>query len=57
MAPEGRTRPLDRAVAALAARQHGVVAWAQLARLGMSRDELRTRVAAPAYSAIAPTFQ
>jgi hypothetical protein len=46
MAPEGRTRRLDRAVAALAARQHGVVAWAQLAKLGMSRDELRTRVAA-----------
>jgi very-short-patch-repair endonuclease len=46
MAAEGRTRRLDRAVAALAARQHGVVAWAQLARLGMSRDEVRTRVAA-----------
>jgi hypothetical protein len=46
MAPEGRTRRLDRAVAALAVRQHGVVAWAQLARLGMTRDELRTRVAA-----------
>jgi Transcriptional regulator, AbiEi antitoxin len=46
MAAEGRTRRLDRAVAALAERQHGVVAWVQLATLGMSRDELRTRVAA-----------
>jgi Transcriptional regulator, AbiEi antitoxin len=46
MAAESRTRRLDRAVAALAERRHGVVAWVQLARLGMSRDELRTRVAA-----------
>jgi hypothetical protein len=46
MAAEGRTRRLDRAVAALAARQHGVVAWAQLAKLGMSRNELHTRVVA-----------
>jgi hypothetical protein len=46
MAAEGRTRRLDLAVAALAERQHGVVAWAQLVGLGMSRDELRTRVAA-----------
>ena len=46
MAPEGRTRRLDRAVAALAARHHGVVALAQLAGLGMTPDELRTRVAA-----------
>jgi hypothetical protein len=46
MAREGRTRRLDRAVAAFAAGQHGVVAWPQLARLGMSRDGLRTRVAA-----------
>jgi Transcriptional regulator, AbiEi antitoxin len=46
MAAEGRTRRLDLAVAALAERQHGVAAWAQLVGLGMSRDELRTRVAA-----------
>jgi Transcriptional regulator, AbiEi antitoxin len=46
MAAEGRTRRLDVAVAALAERQHGVVAWAQLVGLGMGRDELRTRVAA-----------
>jgi predicted transcriptional regulator of viral defense system len=45
MAAEGRTRRLDLAVAALAERQHGVVAWVQLARLGMSRNELCTRVA------------
>jgi hypothetical protein len=46
MAAEGRTRRLDLAVAALAERQDGVVAWAQVLGLGMSRDELRTRVAA-----------
>jgi hypothetical protein len=46
MAAEGRTRRLDLAVAALAERQHGVAGWAQLVGLGMSRDELRTRVAA-----------
>jgi hypothetical protein len=46
MAAEGRTRELDLAVAALAERQHGVVAWAQLVRLGMSRHRLGTRVAA-----------
>ena len=46
MAREGRTRQLDRAVAELAERQHGVVAWAQLARLGMRPNELHTRLAA-----------
>jgi hypothetical protein len=46
MAAEGRTRRLDLAVAVLAERQHGVVARVQLAQLGMSRDALRTRVAA-----------
>lgn len=46
MAAEGRTRRLDRAVAALAERQHAVVAWLQLAMLGMTRHGLHTRVAA-----------
>jgi hypothetical protein len=46
MAAEGRTRRLDLAVAALAERQHGVVSWVQLARLGMRRNGLYARVAA-----------
>jgi putative AbiEi antitoxin of type IV toxin-antitoxin system len=46
MAAEGRTRRLDLALTALAARQHGVVAGAQLAELGMGRHAISTRVAA-----------
>jgi hypothetical protein len=45
MATEGRTRSLDARVAALAGRQHGVFSWAQLAALGMSANQRRTRLA------------
>ena len=46
MATKGRTHLLDRALAALAERQHGVLSWKQLAALGMSADERHTRIAA-----------
>jgi hypothetical protein len=46
MATKGRTQPLDRAVATLAERHHGVVSWKQLAVLGMTADERHTRIAA-----------
>jgi very-short-patch-repair endonuclease len=35
---------VDAALAALAGRQHGVVSWAQLARLGITKDAVRRRV-------------
>jgi hypothetical protein len=63
--PEERcTRELDRAISALAERQHGVVAYEQLIRLGLSRHGIDTRVAARrlhrihrgVYSVIAPTL-
>jgi hypothetical protein len=46
MRTQGRTRPLDIAVAALAGRQHGMVSWPQLKDLGMTSRALQTRVAA-----------
>jgi hypothetical protein len=46
MGPKRRLRQLDRAVVALAQRQYGVVAWAQLDDLGMSTKVAKTWVAA-----------
>jgi predicted transcriptional regulator of viral defense system len=46
MGGEGRTRRPDRAVAALAARQHGVVSRAQLRALGLGDDGIDHRLAA-----------
>lgn len=38
-------RPRDHAVAAIAARQHGVIAWRQLVELGFGRGAIRHRLA------------
>jgi hypothetical protein len=46
MAAKSRTRRLDLLLAVVAERQHGVVSWVQLARLGMRRNQLYARVAA-----------
>jgi very-short-patch-repair endonuclease len=43
---EGATPPLDQRIGGLADRQHGVVALAQLAALGLSSSAVRDRVAA-----------
>jgi hypothetical protein len=43
---ESAPRPLDRSIAALARRQHGVVSTAQLAALGVSQRAVSHRVAA-----------
>jgi predicted transcriptional regulator of viral defense system len=43
--PKAQSRPSDREIAALAARQHGAVTLAQVERLGLSGRALRHRVA------------
>src|SRR4030088_1162546 len=42
----GKSLPVDRAIAALADLQHGVVAYFQLIELGISGDAIQRRVAA-----------
>src|SRR4051794_21640510 len=46
LAVERRSRVLDRAIAALAARQHGVVERMQLLRIGLTRHEIGERIRA-----------
>ena len=40
-----QTQRVDRAIAALAARQHGVVAWWQLRAIGVTRSQVDVRIA------------
>src|SRR3954452_2827088 len=46
MRDQVHTRPVDAAIAVLAARQHGVVAYPQLIALGLSRQSINRRVRA-----------
>ena len=46
LAAERRSRVLDRAIAALATRQHGVVGRDQLVRIGLTRHEISERIRA-----------